>query len=113
MPFERDTSVQDFWDKLLPWWGMLFRFSFILCLGIVAWVWLNQPGITEVPIGQLTLKQIASQLFAGLSAAGCVFWFFSFPNKDEGLSNSDWGKLGAWIVGGALLAWVALNGAPW
>lgn len=108
MTFERDTSVHDFWDKLLPWWGMLFRFFFIACLGFGAWLWLEQPGIGDIPIGQLTLKKLGTSILSWLAAVGSIAWFFTFPSKDKGLSYSGWGKFGFWAVVAGVLAWVIL-----
>jgi hypothetical protein len=99
---ENEYSVFDpYLQKLLSWWGVLFRFAFIACIGIGGWFYFDQPGMEDVPIGQLTLKQIGGRLAAVVISLGALGWFFSFPSKDEGLSYAQWGKFGAWLVFGA------------
>ena len=109
-----DSTLDGPPQKLLRWWGMLFRFFLIAVIGLASWVFLYQPGIEDIPIGQLTLKQIGGRIFSALIALGCILWFFKFPDEDklDGLSYQDWGKLGGWVflaAGGGVAIWLAFT----
>jgi hypothetical protein len=99
MSTEQETTSTSSTSKLLRLWGMLFRFLFIATIWLLAYFWLYQPDIGDIPIGQLTLRQISSRVLAAIISVGCVVWFFSFPRELEGLDYKDWGRLGLWIVG--------------
>ena len=69
---------------LLRWWGVLFRALFICAVGFIGWFWIDPQSISDVPLSQLTLKQIAGNIFAVLLAIWCGKWFFEFPEQERG-----------------------------
>jgi hypothetical protein len=89
--------------KILRLWGGIFRFLVIAAIGIGAYIYLDPPSIMDRPLASLTLRDIAKNVTAAFIAVGCISWFFSFPSDGEGISLEDWGKLGAWVAGGAIL----------
>ncbi|MCW5595563.1 MAG: hypothetical protein KIT42_06810 [Rhodocyclaceae bacterium] len=100
--------------KLLRWWGVLFRTLFICAIGVIGWFWIDPQSISEIPLSQLTLKQISGNISAFLLAIFCATWFFEFPEQDCGEEPRDnpyvgWGQFGGWIVGVAVLAVYWLN----
>lgn len=98
---------------LLRWWGILFRALFICAVGVIGWFWIDPQSISDVPLSQLTLKQIAANIFAVLLAIWCVKWFFEFPEQ-EGKEPQEnpyvgWGQFGGWLVVVVVLAIYWLN----
>ena len=87
---------------LIRWWGVLFRALFICAVGIIGWFWVDPHSISDVPLSQLTLKQIAGNIFAVLLAIWCVKWFFEFPEQERGKEPQEnpyvgWGSI--WRLG--------------
>lgn len=70
-------------------WGMLFRIIFICSLGIGGYLWLDPQPLGDVPISQLTLNQIFSNLFAVILSVGCFFWFVNFPQEKKNPESPD------------------------
>lgn len=87
---------------LIRWWGVLFRALFICAVGIIGWFWVDPHSISDVPLSQLTLKQIDGNIFAVLLAIWCVKWFFEFPEQERGKEPQEnpyvgWGSI--WRLG--------------
>jgi len=82
------------------YFGMLLRALVILAIGIGAWVWFDPKPLWNVPLFQLTLGMIMSNVLAGTSTIGCVFWFFHFPKHDDGVDSpyESWITLGMFIL---------------
>lgn len=98
----------------LRWWGVLFRALFICALGVIGWLWINPQSISDVPISQLTLKQIVGNILATLLAIWCVKWFLDFPEQQRVTEPKEnpyivWGQFGAGLILVAALAIYWLN----
>jgi hypothetical protein len=98
----------------LRWWGVLFRALFICAVGVIGWFWIDPQSISDVPLSQLTLKQIAGNIFAVIFAIWCIKWFFEFPEQERGKEPQEnpyvgWGQFGGWVVAAAVLAIYLLN----
>lgn len=95
--------------QLLQWWGMLFRVLFIALIGIVGYLWMDPQPIGDVPLGELTLKQIASNVLGIGIPILCFIWLFKLNKKhgDESLSLEDWGRFGGFVllIGLVAFAW--------
>jgi hypothetical protein len=94
---------------LLRWWGVIFRTLFICAIGTVGWFWIDPQSISDIPLSQLTLKQIFRNLFAVLIVIGCARWFFDFPEQTNDKNPEEnpyvgWGQFGGFIVIVAVLA---------
>ena len=99
---------------LIRWWSVLFRALFICAVGIIGWFWVDPHSISDVPLSQLTLKQIDGNIFAVLLAIWCVKWFFEFPEQERGKEPQEnpyvgWGQFGGWVVVVAVVAIYWLN----
>lgn len=93
----------------LRWWGVLFRALFICAVGIIGWFWIDPQSISDVPLSQLTLKQIGGNILAVVLAIWCIKWFFEFPEQERGKelrenSYIGWGQFGGGVVAIAVLA---------
>jgi hypothetical protein len=95
--------------RLLRWWGMLFRVLFITLVGIIGYLWMDPQPLGDIPLSQLTLKQIASNIMAVVIPIACFIWLFKLNRKygDESLPYEDWGRLGgfALLLGFIAFAW--------
>src|SRR3546814_10908871 len=60
------SKLDAFGLTLLRWWGAIFRALFICAVGVIGWFWLDPQSISDLPLSQLTLKQIARNIFAVL-----------------------------------------------
>ena len=94
---------------LIRWWGIIFRALFICAVGVIGYFWIDPQSISDVPLSQLTLKQIFGNLFAVLIILGCIRWFFEFPeqkndNNPEENPYVGWGQFGGLVVIVAVLA---------
>lgn len=94
---------------ILSWWGAVFRALFICSVGVVGWAWIDPQSISDLPISQLTLKQIIGNILAVLLAIWCVKWFFEFPKHERGKEprenpNVRWGQFGGLVAVIAVLA---------
>lgn len=103
------SKLDSFGWALLRWWGALFRALFICAVGIIGWFWIDPQSIGDIPFSQLTLKQIAGNIFAVLLAIWCVKWFFEFPKQEKDTKPQEnpyvfWGQLGGWAVAISVLA---------
>ena len=94
---------------LLRWWGIIFRALFIFAVGVIGYFWIDPQSISNMPLSQLTLKQISGNLLAVLIVIGCFRWFVDFPEQ-SGDKNSDenpyvgWGQFGGLVFIVAVLA---------
>jgi hypothetical protein len=100
--------------SLLRWWGVLFRALFICAVGVIGWFWIDPQSISDIPLSQLTLKQIAGNISALIFAIICATWFFEFPEQERGKKPREnpyvsWGQFGGWVVVIAMLAIYRLN----
>ena len=112
---ESTTSKLDLFGwALLRWWGVLFRALFIFAVGVIGWSWISPQSISDIPLSQLTLKQIAGNICAVLLAIWCIKWFFEFPEQEQDKEPQEnpyvfWGQLGGSVVAIAVLAIYWLN----
>lgn len=91
-------------ERLLRWWGVLFRMMFIAAVALVSYHLLDPPSISDKPISSLSLRDISKNILAWLIVIVCFSWFFQFPDEEEQiLSYEDWGKFGAWVIAGIVL----------
>jgi hypothetical protein len=95
---------------LLRWWGIIFRALFICAVGVIGYFWIDPQSISDVPLAQLTLKQIFGNIFGVLIVIGCIRWFFEFPEQisDENPEENPyvgWGQFGGLVVIVAVL-WI-------
>jgi len=115
--YDNDTETDSLMDKvsirLLRWWGMLFRFLFIALVGIIGYLWMDPQPLGDVPLGQLTLKQIAANIMGVVIPIACFIWLFKLNKKhdDESLPYEDWGQLGGYalLIGIITFAWLIKN----
>ena len=94
---------------LLRWWGIFFRALFICAVAVIGWFWIDPQSISDIPLSQLTLKQIAANILVALLAIWCVKWFFEFPEQERGKEPQDnpyvgWGQFGCLVVAVAVFA---------
>lgn len=88
---------------LLRWWGVIFRALFICAIGTIGWLWIDPQSISDIPLSQLTLKQICGNIIAILIVIGCARWFFDFPEQSNDKNPEEnpyvgWGQFGGFIV---------------
>lgn len=100
---DSESRLRTFPMALVRGWGMIFRAIFITIIGIVAYFWLDPQSIGDVPLSQLTLNHIFSNLFSVLIFIGCIIWFFNFPDQANKKSSKDnpyflWGQFGGAVV---------------
>jgi len=96
------ASIQSSSKKFNRGWGMLFRAVFIGAIAFIGYNWIDPRAIGDIPLSQLTLNDIIKPVFAIALGLGCLGWFFSFPETDEGYNG--WAYFG-YIVIGAFLVW--------
>lgn len=100
-------------QRLLRWWGFLFRAILISGIGLGAYLFADPPSIADRAISSLTLRDISDNIFAYGIAFGCLLWFLSFPSEsdaDQVLSYEDWGKFGGYTcLGLALVTWLIVG----
>ncbi len=109
-----DIKPENLMDKLsmrlLRWWGMLFRVLFITLVGIIGYLWMDPQPLGGVPLGQLTLKQIARNIMGVVIPIACSVWLFKLNKKDgdESLPYEDWGRFGGFVLllGVIAFAWL-------
>jgi heme/copper-type cytochrome/quinol oxidase subunit 2 len=94
---------------LLRWWGGIFRALFICAVGTIGYFLVDPQSISDMPLSQLTIKQIFENIFAVLIVIGCFRWFFDFPEqsgdkKPEKNPYVEWGKFGIGVIIVAVLA---------
>lgn len=87
-------------------WGKIFRFVFILAVGIFSYFWLEPKSIGDVPFAQLTVNMIGKNIFGALIPLGCIFWFFNFPEVSKDEMNPD-NPYKVWASSSFLLALIA------
>lgn len=99
-----DIKTENLMDKvsmrLLRWWGMLFRFLFITLVGTIGYLWMDPQTLGDVPLGQLTLKQIARNIMGIVIPIACFSWLFKLNKKygDESLPYENWGRFGGFVL---------------
>ena len=111
---DNDNKTENLMDKvsmrLLRWWGMLFRVLFITLVGIIGYLWMDPQSLGDVPLGQLTLKQIARNIMGVVIPIACLIWLFKLNKKygDESLPYEDWGRFGGFVLllGVIAFAWL-------
>ena len=97
---------------LLRWWGIIFRALFIFAVGVIGYFWIDPQSISNMPLSQLTLKQISGNLLAVLIVIGCFRWFVDFPEQ-SGDKNSDENPFVGWGQFGGLVFIVAVLATYW
>jgi len=97
---------------LLRWWGIIFRALFICAVGAIGYFWIDPQSISDMPLSQLTLKQIFGNLFAVLIVIGCFKWFCDFPEQ-SGDKNPEENPYVGWGQIGGLVAIVAVLATYW
>jgi hypothetical protein len=94
---QRANRTMTWKGKALEVWGFTFRVVFIICIGIAAYAWFRPDrNIAEVPIAQLTLKEIVDAILGVIIPLGCLVWLFD--RKDDSLSYDEWGKFGITLI---------------
>ena len=71
---------------------------------------MDPQSLGDVPLGQLTLKQIARNIMGVVIPIACLIWLFKLNKKygDESLPYEDWGRFGGFVLllGVIAFAWL-------
>ena len=84
-----EAAELDRLTKVKRIWGMCFRALFIAAVGYIGYNLVEPKDIRNVPISQLTLRDIFDAFYAMGVAMGCVIWLFRPPKDNPENRGSD------------------------
>mgnify|MGYP001567168629 CR=1 FL=1 len=91
-------------NKFRKAWGFIFRTVFIPAVGWFGYNYFEPKNLGDVPLSQLTLNGLFSNILGVGIALLCLVWFFKKFDNDDGLSYEEWGNFGLGVIGlGVLL----------